>query len=233
MEPKTAPAAEKLFDAMIDLIRAGEWPVGRPIPSERTLIEQFGVSRIAVREALSMMRGLGLIQTTQGSGSIVRAIDSGMLGRLLPLMISLEGEHTYEQIYEMRLTMEPRHAHLAALRRSERDLAELDGLHAAMVTCADDALAEWVRADMAFHQAVARATKNPLMPMMLKTLAEYVIHVQKVSCAGDRAKRDRTLAAHANILNAIHQRDAERARVEMEAHLRSSFELKQAASIES
>jgi GntR family transcriptional regulator, transcriptional repressor for pyruvate dehydrogenase complex len=224
MSDRTITAPRHIFEAMLERIRGGAWKVGQAIPGERVLIDEFGVSRLALREALSMLRGLGLIETAQGRGSVVQAIDSRLLGQLMPLMISLEGEHTYEQIYEVRLTVEPRHAYLAALRRSPSDLARLEELHAALVASAGEALGRWVRADMDFHQAIAAATRNPLLPVMLRMMTEYVIHAQKVSCAGDRAKRGRTLQAHENILHAVRQRDGERARVEMEAHLRSSFE---------
>ncbi|HBN77255.1 MAG TPA: hypothetical protein DD473_15865, partial [Planctomycetaceae bacterium] len=60
-EGKRQSTTSRLYEEMIQLIESGEWEVGGSIPSERTLMQQFQVSRIAVREALSMLRALGVL----------------------------------------------------------------------------------------------------------------------------------------------------------------------------
>lgn len=80
-----------LFQQMLDRIERGDWPVGESIPSERALLAEFGISRFPLREALSMLRGLGILDISHGRKSVVRQIDSDILGRLFPLMLSLEG----------------------------------------------------------------------------------------------------------------------------------------------
>ena len=213
---------EWLTRAMLDRIRSGEWPVGTLLPAERNLVEQFGTSRIALREAMATLRALGVLDTEHGRGSTVRRVDASILEQLVPLMFSLEGELPFEQTFELRLALESRTAHLAALRRTDDDLAEIEGLAAEHRRLSEGELGGAVAADIAFHMAVARATHNPLFPIVLKAISEFVKYVQTISCTNNPVRRARAVQAHESICEAIRDRDAERARVEMEAHLRYS-----------
>src|SRR5690606_4067522 len=93
---RSAPptATRGVFDAMFQNVSTGRWPVWTAIPSERTLIQDYGVSRIAVREALSMLRGLGVLGVGHGRRTVVRKIDSETFGQLFPLMLSSGGQQT-------------------------------------------------------------------------------------------------------------------------------------------
>ena len=108
-------AAKGVFLQMLDNIHAGQWPVGATIPSERDLIEEFGVSRIAIREAMSMLRGLGVVDVSHGKRTRVRTVDLQVLDQLLPVMLACCGQKTFSQIFEVRLALtESRSAYLAA-----------------------------------------------------------------------------------------------------------------------
>jgi GntR family transcriptional repressor for pyruvate dehydrogenase complex len=222
MNKKPTSTAEWVSQAMLDRIQSGEWPVGSLVPGERVLMEQFGVSRIALREALSMLRALGVIETDHGRGSTVQRIDAATLGRLVPLMLSLEGEQTFEQIFEVRLALESRTAYLAAQRRSEDEMRRLDELVEVFRRQVGGALEESIVTDLEFHLEIARATHNPLFPLVLSAISSFVTYVQTLSCKNNPVRRQRALEAHESIAEAIRDQDAERARVEMEVHLRYS-----------
>lgn len=98
--------SETVYRQMLDSIRAGEWPVGSSIPSERTLIDRFGVSRISIREAVSMLRGLGVVDVSHGRRTRVRKIDTKILDQLLPVMLALDGQRTFQQIFDVRIAIE-------------------------------------------------------------------------------------------------------------------------------
>jgi GntR family transcriptional repressor for pyruvate dehydrogenase complex len=219
MEQKITSTTQLLFQKMLDRIQSGQWPINKPIPSERALMKEFGVSRICVRESLSMLRALGILETCHGRSSIIRRMDSEIIGRLFPLMLSLQGEQTYGQIFEVRLNLESRTAYLAALRRSEQDLQELDKLLELLRVQLEQ---KSVQTDLTFHIKIAQATKNPLFPLLLKALSGFVTYVQVLSCKDNPDKRHRALLCHETIAEAIRNKDPERARVEMESHLRSS-----------
>jgi len=221
-EPKKQSTTEWLFQEMIERIRSRRWAEGEAIPSERTLMEEFGVSRISVRETLSMLRALGVLETSHGRSSIVRRMDSEIIGRLFPLILSLEGEQSYEQIFEVRLALESQTAYLAAVRRTEEDVARLDELLSTLRIEVEEDLEQSIETDLAFHVQIARATGNPLFPVLLETLSGFVTYVQLMSCRNDPEKRHRALGYHESIAEAIRVSDPDRARTEMEAHLRSS-----------
>ena len=212
---------DMLFDQMLERIQSGQWSPGTMIPSERSLIEEFGVSRLALREALSRLRALGILEIRHGKGSTVRRMDIGLLGRLFPLMVSLEGEQSFQHIFEVRIGLESRTAYLAAQRRSDADLLVLEDLLEQFRRCTT-ALDESVEVDLRFHIEIARATGNPLFPLMLQAVSGFVTYVQTLSCRDNPTTRERALHYHESILLAIRQKDAEHARAEMEAHLRAS-----------
>lgn len=208
---------------MLDSIQIGEWPVGSSIPSERTLIDQFGVSRIAIREAVSMLRGLGVVDVSHGRRTRVRKIDAKVFDQLLPVMLASGGQQTFEQVFEVRLAIESRSAHLAATSRTDSQLKQLQTLverfkKHSRSTSGKAAL----KTDLAFHLQIAEATGNPLFPILLEAIARFVVFGQAESCKDNPARRQRAVAAHQSIYEAIADQDAERAQVEMEAHLRYS-----------
>src|SRR5437870_2972257 len=63
--------ADRVAERLAEEIRAGRWPVGSKLPTEVRLVEQLGVSRTVVREAISRLRNAGLVEPRQGSGVFV------------------------------------------------------------------------------------------------------------------------------------------------------------------
>ena len=64
-------ASSQIYEQLLHYIISGEWPVGTRLPSEKDLAEQFGVSRVPIREALQRLRAIGVVRSLQGSGSFV------------------------------------------------------------------------------------------------------------------------------------------------------------------
>lgn len=224
--PAKVTTTQALFDEMLRRIQTGEWPVGKPIPAERTLITELNVSRIALREALSMLRSLGVLDTSHGRKSIVRQVGTELLDRIVPLILSLEPVSGFHQVFEMRLAIEVPAAGLAAQRRTEGDLAKLDALAAEYALQDSVEIDHYPRTDLEFHLQIARATQNPLFTAMLNVISRYVIAGQQQSWGSSRPVAwDRAKRAHFAICEAIRDQDASRARVEMEAHLRYTASL--------
>ena len=215
-------ATESLFQKMLENVCRGEWQAGSSIPSERSLITEFGVSRIAVREALSMLRGLGVLDVGHGRRSVVRQVDSQTLAQLFPLMLASGGQKTFNQVFDVRIAIESRTAYLAAQHRTaeqSEQLIEVACRFRNQMLAGDPRSHE---ADLEFHLSVARMTQNPLFSTLVEALLGFVSYVQQESCKNDPARSQRAIAAHEAIAEAIAEQDAERAQVEMEAHLRYS-----------
>lgn len=222
MKKKDPQMAERVRRTMLERIRSSEWAVGAELPSERDLMSEFGVSRIPLREAIAGLRALGVLRTRPGSGTRVRRVDADTVAQLLPLIVTLEGNRTFSQVFELRLAVESQTAFLAAQRRTEDDVRALREFVEKFRADLDANLEEAVETDLDFHVRVAKATQNPLFEVLMKTLAELVKHVQVESCKDDPVRRRRAFHSHEAIADAILARDAERARAEMEAHLRYS-----------
>lgn len=222
MTEKEEQVTERIRKTILDRIKNGTWPVGSDLPSERDLMEEFGVSRIPLREAIAGLRALGVLRTRPGSGTRVLRVGADTVAQLLPLIVTLEGARTFGQVFELRLAVESQTAFLAAQRRTESDAQALREFVERFRADLDADLEEAVETDLDFHVAIARATQNPLFEVLMKTLAELVKHVQVESCKDDPVRRRRAFHSHEAIADAILARDAERARAEMEAHLRYS-----------
>jgi GntR family transcriptional regulator, transcriptional repressor for pyruvate dehydrogenase complex len=213
---------DDVFRWVLERIGTGEWRPGTVVPSERQLAERLGVSRVPVREALSMLKGLGIVEIRQGRRTFVRQMDTGMLQQLFPLVFRLEGQESFLQIFDLRLAVESRTAFLAAERRTEADgqaLAELTRQFRAHHVGESP---RFVELDLAFHVRIAEATGNPFFPLLLRTFSGFVIYSQSEGCRNSLERRIRGVQAHESIVEAIIDRDAPRAQVEMEAHLRYS-----------
>ena len=222
MKESENSASMILFDRMLERIRTGRWPVGSKIPSERALMAEFGLSRVTIRESLSMLRALGVLSVSQGKASVVQKMDARMLGRMFPLMLSLEGERSYQQIFEVRLSIESRTSYLAALNRTDQDILKLEKILEQLKSHLARNVEASLESDLRFHIQIAKAAGNPLFPLLLEALSGFVAYVQFLSCKGDPVRRQRAIHFHESITQAIKDRDPERARVEMESHLRTS-----------
>ncbi len=221
-EQKRISTPEILFQKMLNRIQSGEWKIGNAIPSERILMVEFGTSRLAIREALSMLRALGVLETNQGQGSIIRNLDTKIIGRLFPLLFSLEGDKTLEHIYQVRLAIESTTASMAAINRNENDLKNIKSTLELLRTQIETDIEASIKTDLEFHIQIARATHNPLFPLLLETIASFVSYVQILSCKDNPQKKHKAMVYHESIFEAIQNQDSERARSEMESHLRSS-----------
>jgi GntR family transcriptional repressor for pyruvate dehydrogenase complex len=219
-QKRNGSTTQWLFGQMLDRIQQGAWPVGESIPAERELLAEFGVSRFPLREALSMLRGLGILDIAHGRKGIVRPVDSDLLGRLFPLMLSLEGPQTFRQVFEVRLAIESQTAYSAAERRTEEDVDRLTELVERFREQVNQDTAQASQTDLEFHQAIAHSTGNPLLPALLKALSGFVLFAQGESFKHDIQRARRAAEAHEMIADAIRMQDAQWARAAMEAHLR-------------
>jgi GntR family transcriptional repressor for pyruvate dehydrogenase complex len=221
---KRVTTTSRLFDLMLKKIETGEWSVGNPIPSERTLMEEFGVSRIALREAMSMLRAMGVLEISHGRSTTIRRINAEVIGRLFPLMMSTEGERTLTDILEVRIGLEAQTAYLAAKRRDESDIERMSQLVQRYEIEFTQDTPESIETDQLFHVAIAKASRNTLFNMLLSALAGFVKYAQRESGKASPEHRAQAIQAHRKILNAIKEGNAVLARDEMISHLKSSFD---------
>jgi GntR family transcriptional regulator, transcriptional repressor for pyruvate dehydrogenase complex len=209
--------AGQIEEAIID----GAFVVGSQLPSEQNLADQFGVSRNVVREAFKFLKERGLIEIVNGSGAYVcqpsGEATSTALGRYIRL---LGAGASVAALYEARRTLEGANALFAAQRADSEDLQALAACLKRMREHAGS-IEKWSQADLDFHLAIAKATHNPFLVLLLEPLVDQL---RGVIAEGYRVPGavERGLAAHIRILDCIKARDSEGAYQAIMEHLSDS-----------
>jgi DNA-binding FadR family transcriptional regulator len=213
-------------DLVTDLsqrILLGKIPPGHKLPSESEIVREHGVSRTVVREAISKLQASGLVETRHGVGTFVleRSDQTG-------LRLKVETAASVRDIIELRIGLETQAVALAALRRTDEQLA-------AMRKALDDyqdLLAKedsCVEADKRFHMLIAEATGNPYFTEIMQHLGSAIIPRSRIAFserAGANLAHHGYLAnlEHEALLSAIRRKDPDAARAAMWTHLSNSRE---------
>ncbi|MFF3466438.1 FadR/GntR family transcriptional regulator [Streptomyces sp. NPDC001984] len=206
--PRRSALSEQVIAELRTQITSGEWPVGFRIPTEPELVEQLGVARNTVREAVRALAHNGLLDIRQGSGTYVAATSE-----LAGVMHRRFAETDPQHIAELRSTLEAGAAKLAAVRRTEKDLKQLDALLVRREEAWDSGDAEaFVTADATFHLAVVAASHNDVMTAMHADLGEVLRDWLRAD-VGD-VMTPETHMDHARLVDAIRAGDTEAAAAE-------------------
>jgi GntR family transcriptional regulator, transcriptional repressor for pyruvate dehydrogenase complex len=197
------------------------------MPSENELVAKLGCSRISIREALQMLACLGLVETRHGDGTFVRHYSAEIfLNPLLP-MIALE-RTDIQHVLEYRQIVEPGCVALAVARADEADVEELERSCALLRASTQDESA-FARADLEFHLALARASKNPVL-VKVNSVIRDVLSASWEEIVHALGTHD-GLHYHVRIFEALKARDAHEAVSLMEEHIaRTITRLKEAGT---
>lgn len=201
-KPVRQSLSRQVRESMEALIREGEWRVGEKIPAEPELKEMFGVSHNTLREAVQGLIHAGMLSARPGDGTYVTASD-----RLEAALDDRLQQVDTACILEARLAVEQAIVALAAEHRTESDLARME---AALAKCKTRS-GRGIEADMAFHTAIADATRNPLLTQFYRVMTEHLSR-HFTEALAERQYDEKALALHDALLLAMQQRDAARAR---------------------
>lgn len=207
--------SDKVAELMRGTIISRQMVPGTPLPSERELGEQFGVSRTVIREAVRALAAKGVVEVRTGSGLRVASVDEATALESLTWYIR-GGQIEYAQVHEVRSTIEVEMAGLAAERRTDEQLQALQEAHERFQSVLADVEKATI-ADVQFHNLVAKATQNDLFSVLLASIGEALIEVRNETLAIGSGKK--ALQAHAKILACIRRGDPDGARTAMRDHL--------------
>ncbi|UST54428.1 FadR family transcriptional regulator [Comamonadaceae bacterium OTU4NAUVB1] len=213
-----ARLSDRMAEALEIEIRAGRLAAGTRLPTEVVLAEQFAVSRTVVREAVSRLKSLGLVDSRQGSGMYVR--EPGFM----PLSFDARyvGSKTAViQMVELRRALEAEVAGLAAQRRGASDVSRLRAAIAAL-TAKVRAGGDGVTEDVAFHRAIAETARNPFLLDTLQYLGQFLIGATRVTRANEARRVDfaaQVADEHDRIVAAIEAGDPAGARLAAASHM--------------
>jgi len=224
VEPvKRTRAYEQILQQLSQLIREGELKPGDQLPPERELAKAFGVGRPTLRQALTVLSAVGVLEIQPGSGIYLRKPMSevpGTAGQAMAMLLMTEKQNL-RHILELRIAVEGSAAYLAAQRCTAEHITELQGAYDAL----HDAFKNRgvaIQEDFRFHAKVAEATGNPVFLKVMVSLADLFLQQFESTTRHLYYEPDRVasnLREHQAILDAIVQRRPEAAREAMVRHL--------------
>lgn len=223
--PLRPVARETLSDqaarALIVSILLGHFRPGEPLPSSADLARRFGASKPVIREALQIVATLGMVETRQGRAGRVseRAAWRDLSHEILTARIENGAiDDILGEGLELRRVIETEAAALAAERATEDDLAFMRRQLDALEGSSRDPQA-YSTCDIAFHDAVLRATHNRLFLQLIDSMREMLVFVRRVSITASADRIPTSLEGHRSIFAAIAGRLPEEARKAMADHL--------------
>lgn len=213
--------SDDVFDRLYAMLLNGDYAPGEHLPSERELMELFGVGRPAIREAMQSLERLGLVAIQHGQRPRVTAPTAeGLLSQIeLTAMHMLSSSpQSLEHLKEARAFFELGMVARAARTAGEADVSRLEELLERQRRELNRDAGAFIEADMAFHRAIAETTGNPIFIAVSHAMLDWLAHFHTAMLHW-KGNEHITLEEHERILDAIRRHDEAAAVNEMRAHL--------------
>lgn len=229
MEYKTIQAKkiyEQVADSLIEMIKNRQLKPGDKLDSVEKLAANFNVGRSAIREALSGLRSMGLIEMKQGEGTFVTSFNPSQF--TLPVTTAfLMKQKDVKELYGVRKILEVGTASLAARVWEEGDLVDIENALLVMKSAkGNEELA--ANADVDFHMAIANATHNDLLINLMKSVSDLIsetIRETRKLILYSEEQADQLYIDHERIFTAIKNREPDLAHQCMYEHLENVNQL--------
>lgn len=212
---------EAVCEVLHKKITSGKFQPGDRLDSVEHLAEQFSVSRSAIREALSALKAMGLIEIKQGSGTFVKQFSEENLHLPLSKTI-LSNRDSIPHLLELRKIIEVGTAVSAAKHRSQEDIQKLEQILQKMKEVQGDGeLGEQV--DFEFHAMIAAASQNPLLVNLLSQVSDLMLETmrdtRRLLLFSNKTASEQLYDEHMQIFLAIKQQNTDLAELAMFSHL--------------
>jgi DNA-binding FadR family transcriptional regulator len=215
--------SDEVFLRLKALIENGELKAGDEMPSERELMERFGVGRPAIREAMQAMAGKGLVEISHGERAKVLQVTAESIFRQvdLPAKLMLAGSSdSLEHLKSARIFFERGMVREAAAKATSKQISELRARLGKQSESLGNSEA-FINADLEFHQYIAQISGNPIFAAVSEAMLGWLkaYHTEMLIWTG---RENFTLAEHEEIINAIEKGDPDLAEKAMIKHLERS-----------
>jgi GntR family transcriptional regulator, transcriptional repressor for pyruvate dehydrogenase complex len=223
---KSRTLSTELAQLLVSRIRNGDYAPGEKLPKEAAFMEEFGVSRTVVREAISYLQAVNMAETRHGIGTFVLRAEEATPFRIQPEQLGTLRDTI--ALMELRIGIETEAAAIAAARRTPENLAAMRTALDAFSTAIEEGQ-DAASADYQFHREIALATQNRHFAEVMGTLGPSVIPRARLSTAAP-ADPNRLVylrlvhQEHESIYNAIRNQDVDSARAAIRTHLSNSRE---------
>jgi GntR family transcriptional repressor for pyruvate dehydrogenase complex len=216
----TGRISEEIVERVKNALRDGRLQPGDRLPPERELTTRFGVSRMSVRDALRILEASGLIEIRVGArgGAFVRAPGSAVVGEGIANMVMLSSASAAD-VTEARRVLELGIVPLVVERATAGDLVAMEQI------CKESKVALRsgdypVELSAAFHVAFARSAHNAAVELLVESLrGPLLMSLERAKEAAPKTMGVTGVREHAALVEAIRERDADRAAAVMSRHL--------------
>ncbi len=209
---------DKIIRQIRMLITSGQLKSGDKLPPERKLAEKLGVGRTAIRAAIRKLEFYGILKTLPQSGTVVSGMGLPALEGLITDVLKLE-RSDFKDLVETRVILESTTARLAAERRTDEDIEEIQRAlesYEKKVKTGKNAVEE----DLLFHLKIAEASKNAVLKSLMLIITPDIIKQFISYKVCDESTELKALNEHQKIIQAIIDKDGDKASVFMEEHLK-------------
>ena len=209
---------QSVVKSLITYIRDNQLKVGDLILSEGDFAQNLGVSRTVVREAFKALAAMNIIEVSAGRRAKVSAFDGSVMALTLSHGLRTE-QVTVQQIWDVRRAIEMRTVVLACMHRTDKDARHIVELTHKMRDSHDD-VETMTEHDIAFHVAIAKSSRNPLMPVLLTSLTSAMRDTNPIVWKSrvQAVEQLEVIDWHAAIAEAIMDRDTGKAVNAMSRH---------------
>jgi GntR family transcriptional repressor for pyruvate dehydrogenase complex len=180
-----------------------------------------GASRLPLREALCVLKGLGIVEARHGKGVFVKPLDLGAIFGMLSPLLRTDARIDVMHIFQVRLYLEASVAELAAGCCTPEAVETMDKTIVAMGQDLEDR-PRYIQHDMAFHQELARSTGNPIFHVFMASITDLLGELQHLY-RDEVEVRQRAVDEHRQILDAVAAGDGARAKAAMQTHLQNAM----------
>lgn len=216
----TERLSKSVSDELLGRIVRGEFGAGDQLPTEQQLMTEYGVGRNTVREAMQGLRALGLVEIRPRLGA--RVIEGrGETTLAISAVSALLRNGTIDELYDVRLILEPAAAAKAAANRTDADLAAIRAANSLFRVGCERGVNVF-EADIEFHQAIAKASGNSVLAQILAPVSDLLAQVRRATATMPEAV-ERALHEHEAIADAIESNSIEGARTAMTTHIESAI----------
>jgi GntR family transcriptional repressor for pyruvate dehydrogenase complex len=219
---KATSESEKDFDKdevvgqIKGLIEKHQLEEGDRLPSERKLSEKLNVSRNQIRAAIQKLEFYGVIKTMPQSGSVITGIDFPSINNMLSEILDIE-TGSFKSLVETRLILEVSAIQIAATRRSQASLNQVEQAHVDFIDRIVNNEPSLIE-DLKFHLALVKASENPVLHGLMKILVPDIIgHFNKEHIC-DRTQGEKLIKEHEAIVIGLRNSDVEQTVTALESH---------------
>jgi GntR family transcriptional repressor for pyruvate dehydrogenase complex len=214
---KKESTLEVIVQQIKNQIKKGILKPGEKLPSERELASLLGVSRTSVREAIKALSFSGYLEVIQGKGTYILEIATQY--DEIVNFFSEFSNYSLDYLMEARIMLEGEFARLAAANASQKEIDVIERVFNEICN-SKDTNTFFVK-DLQFHLTIAKATHNPIMNGLMKIIVEMLYKETQKIIKISEDTRENTIETTRNLVQAIKQRDAEKAKELMSEHIRN------------